>query len=88
MTHTHTHTHSPAEATVILSHLAQHTNYVRGTATFLLTQATADSDMLDPNMEVQEAEKLTNGLSEAVAAACSLQTEVQTLQSHIHKVSM
>ena len=43
--------------------------------------------MLDPNMEVEEAEKLTNELSEAVLAVSSLQTEVQALNSHVHKVS-
>ena len=42
--------------------------------------------MLDPNMELSEAEKLTNELSSAMAAVSSLHGEVQSLQTHMHRV--
>lgn len=77
---------SSSEAAVILSHLSLHASYIQGTTSFLLTHVKSSPDMLDPNMEPSEAEKLTNEISGAVTAVSSLHTEVQTLQNHIHKV--
>ena len=78
---------SSSEAAVILSHLSLHTSYIRGTATFLLTHIKSSPDMLDPNMEPSEVEKITSELSSAVTAVSSLHGEVQSLQTHMHKVS-
>ena len=77
---------SSSEAAVILSHLSLHASYIQGTTSFLLTHVKSSRDMLDPNMEPSEADKLTNEISGAVTAVSSLHTEVQTLQNHIHKV--
>ena len=77
---------SSSEAAVILSHLSLHANYIQGTASFLLTHVKSSPDMLDPNMEPSEAEKLTNEISGAVTAVSSLHTEVEALQNHIHRV--
>ena len=55
---------------------------------FLLTHTRTNPDLLDPNMELEDAEKLTNQVTDAVAAVSELQSEVVTLQTLIHSVSM
>lgn len=75
---------SGPEAAVILSNLARHAHYVRGTAVFLQQHIQSDPDVLDSDMEPVEADRLTGAVAETVAAVDGLRSEVTALQRSIH----
>ena len=76
------------EAAIILSNLARHSAYIKGTTSFLLSHVRTNVDMIGPHLLPNEIDRLNSDLSGAVSAVSSLQEQVLTLQTEINAVSL
>ena len=74
------------EIAVILSNLARHSTYIRGTASHLLSHVRTNMDMIGPHLLPNEIDQLNSDLAGAVTAVSSLQQEVLTLQTEVERV--
>ncbi|XP_064399355.1 ankyrin repeat, SAM and basic leucine zipper domain-containing protein 1-like isoform X2 [Halichondria panicea] len=77
---------SCTEASVILSHLTKHTNYIKATVRYLDNQVQANPDLLDVHTQSRDVKKLTNELAAAVEAVTSFSEEVKTIEIKINKL--
>ena len=75
------------EAAIILSNLARHSAYIKGTASYLLSHVRTNRDMIGPHLLPNEIDRLNSDLSSAVSAVSSLREEVLTLQTEVNAVS-
>ncbi len=80
-------THSCSEASVILSHLTKHTNYIKATAHYLDNQVQANADIVDGHTQPRDVEKLANELAATVEAVVSFSKEVKSLETNMLRVS-
>ena len=70
---------------MMLCNLARHTQYLQGSAHFLLTHVKSDPDILGSHVEPSEAKKVFKGLTEMMGSLKNLQKEVNELYER-HKV--
>ncbi len=66
---------------MIVTNLARHALYLRGSAHFVLTHLKSDLDLLGPHVESEEVRKLSSGLGEVVEATRTLRSEVEELKA-------
>ena len=74
---------SSAEAVVVISHLAKHVQYVRGTVQVLLASAEKNGDMFDPRLEQAQARQLLSEIRQAGSDVDALQADVKSLRDKI-----
>ena len=74
------------EVAVILSNLARHSAYIKGTTSYLLAHVRTNVDMIGPHPLPIEIDRLNSDLSGTVSAVSSLQEEVLILQTEINAV--